>query len=413
MRPENDPDEWVTSGFATRAIHAGQDQDATTGAVTVPIYQTSTFKQDGVGNMRKGHEYSRSGNPTRTALEEALAAAEAVSLSGTPVPAAARAVAYSSAHASVDTLLRAVLRPGEHVVIPNDAYGGTYRLIARVFGAWGIEATPVQISDDAAIAAAIRPGKTKLIWAETPTNPLMGIADIPALSEAARSAGALLVVDNTFASPYLQTPLGLGADVVVHSTTKYIAGHSDVVGGALIVNGEAKLPAGLESPAGTDLIADAIGFHQNASGAVPGPFDCWLALRGLKTLAVRMERHCDNAEQVAAFLTEHPAVTGVHYPGLLSDPGHTLAGKQMRRFGGMISFRVGSEEKALEVCAKTRVFTLAESLGGVESLIEHPVRVADASVAGSELEVPSDLVRISVGIEDATDLIADLDQALR
>lgn len=412
MRPENDPDEWATSGFATRAIHAGQDPDATTGAVTVPIYQTSTFKQDGVGNMRSGYEYSRSGNPTRTALEDALAAAEAVSLDGTPVAEGVRAFAFASGLAAEDTLLRAVLRPGDHVVIPNDAYGGTYRLIARVFGAWGIEATPVQISDDAAIAAAIRPGKTKLIWAETPTNPLLGIADIPALAEAAHSAGALLVVDNTFASPYLQTPLGLGADVVVHSTTKYIAGHSDVVGGALVVNGAAQLPGGVESPAGTDLVADALAFHQNASGAVPGPFDSWLALRGLKTLAVRMERHCDNAEQVAAFLAEHPAVSQVHYPGLLSDAGHTLAGKQMRRFGGMVSFRVGSEEKALEVCDKTRIFTLAESLGGVESLIEHPGQMTHAAVAGSDLEVPADLVRISVGIEDATDLIADLEQAL-
>src|SRR5690625_1020467 len=413
MRPEDNPDEWFATGFATRAIHAGQNPDPTTGAVTVPIYQTSTCKQDGVGNMRGGYEYSRSGNPTRTALEEALAAAESVSIDGTPVEGGARAFAFASGLAAEDTLLRALLRPGDHVVIPNDAYGGTYRLIARVFGAWGIEVTAVEISDGDAIAGAIRPGETKLIWAETPTNPLMSIADIAGLAETAHAAGALLVVDNTFASPYLQTPLALGADVVVHSTTKYVAGHSYVVGGALIVRGGAKLPAGLESPAGTDLLTDALAFHQNASGAVPGPFDCWLALRGLKTLAVRMEKHCDNAEQVAVFLAEHAAVDHVHYPGLLSDPGHTLAGKQMRRFGGMISFRVGSLEKALEVCAKTRVFTLAESLGGVESLIEHPGQMTHAAVAGSDLEVPDDLVRISVGIEDATDLIADLEQALR
>jgi len=413
MRFENDPDHWLNTGFATRAIHAGQDPDPTTGAVTVPIHQTSTFKQDGVGNMRNGYEYSRSGNPTRTALEEALAAAEAVSLHGEPLPGGARGFTFASGLAAEDTLLRAILRPGDHVVIPNDAYGGTYRLIARVFGPWGIEATPVPISDAEATANAIRPGSTKLIWVETPSNPLMGIADIEALAEIAHQNDALLVVDNTFASPYLQTPLTQGADVVVHSTTKYVGGHSDVVGGALVVPENVELPGGLESPAGTSVVTDAIGFHQNSSGAVPGPFDCWLALRGLKTLSVRMERHSDNAEEVAQFLEEHSAVTAVHYPGLLSHPQHSLAGKQMRRFGGMLSFQVGSEEKALEVCDRTKIFTLAESLGGVESLIEHPGKMTHAAVAGSDLEVPSDLVRISVGIEDAADLIADLDQALR
>lgn len=412
MTTAEHPD-WTTTGFSTRAIHAGQDPDPTTGAVVPPIHQVSTYKQDGVGGLRGGYEYSRSANPTRTALEEALAAAESGGLrptaDGSP---AARGFAFASGLAAEDTLLRAVLRPGDHVVFPDDAYGGTYRLVARVFGPWGIEHTPVDLTDLDAVRAAVRPGSTKVVWVETPTNPLLGVSDVAGLAEVAREAGALLVVDNTFATPYLQQPLALGADVVVHSTTKYVGGHSDVVGGALVVATGAQLPGGLASPAGGTDVAGAVGFHQNASGAVAGPFDAWLTLRGLKTLAVRMDRHQANAAAVAAFLEQHPAVTQVIYPGLASHPGHELAARQMSGFGGMVSFRAGSEAKALEVCARTRVFTLAESLGGVESLIEHPGRMTHGSVAGTALEVPDDLVRLSVGIEDVDDLVADLEQAL-
>ncbi len=397
-----DTQDWTTSGFATRAIHAGQEPDAGTGAVVTPIYQVSTYKQDGVGGLRGGYEYSRSGNPTRAALEEALAAVEG----------GERGFAFASGLAAEDTLLRAVLRPGDHVVIPDDAYGGTYRLVARVFGPWGIEHTPVDLSDVDAVAAAVQPGRTKAIWVETPTNPLLGITDIGAVSAIARGAGAVLVVDNTFATPYLQRPLEHGADVVVHSTTKYIGGHSDVVGGAVVVGEGTQLPVGLVGPTGTTALADAVAFHQNSSGAVAGPFDAWLTLRGLKTLAVRMDRHCANAAAVVAFLQEHPGVTQVLYPGLPTHPGHEVAARQMSGFGGMVAFRTGSAEKALEVCARTKVFALAESLGGVESLIEHPARMTHASVAGSALEVPDDLVRISVGIEDVADLVADLGQAL-
>jgi cystathionine gamma-synthase len=409
--PSEHPD-WTTTGFSTRAIHAGQDPDATTGAVVPPIHQVSTYKQDGVGGLRGGYEYSRSANPTRTALEEALAAAESGGLGptadGSP---AARGFAFASGLAAEDTLLRAVVRPGDHVIVPDDAYGGTYRLIARVFGPWGVEHTPVDLTDVEAVRAAVRP-ETRVVWVETPTNPLLGVSDIRALAGVAHDAGALLVVDNTFATPYLQQPLALGADVVVHSTTKYVGGHSDVVGGALVVATGAQLPGGLASPAGGTDVAGAVGFHQNASGAVAGPFDAWLTLRGLKTLAVRMDRHQANAAAVADFLAAHPAVTEVIYPGLASHPGHELAARQMRGFGGMVSFRAGSEAKALDVCARTQVFTLAESLGGVESLIEHPGRMTHGSVAGTALEVPDDLVRLSVGIEDVEDLVADLTQAL-
>jgi len=397
-----DTQDWTAAGFATRAIHAGQDPDATTGAVVPPIHQVSTFKQDGVGGLRGGYEYSRSGNPTRTALEEALAAVEG----------GARGFAFASGLAAEDTLLRAILRPGDHVVIPDDAYGGTYRLIARVFGPWGIEHTAVHLSDVDAVAAAIQPGRTKAVWVETPTNPLLGVADIAAVAAVARAAGAVLAVDNTFATPYLQQPIGLGADVVVHSTTKYIGGHSDVVGGALVVTDGAQLPVGLTGPTGTESLEDALAFHQNASGAVAGPFDAWLTLRGLKTLAVRMDRHCANAAAVARYLVDHSKVAEVIYPGLEDHPGHELAARQMSGFGGMVAFRTGSAEAALDVCARTRVFTLAESLGGVESLIEHPARMTHASVAGSALEVPDDLVRLSVGLEDLADLVADLGQAL-
>ncbi|MBI9114704.1 cystathionine gamma-synthase [Sanguibacter suaedae] len=394
--------DWSTAGFATRAIHAGQDPDATTGAVVPPIYQVSTYKQDGVGGLRGGYEYSRSGNPTRTALEEALASVE---LGG-------RAFAFASGLAAEDTLLRAVLRPGSHLVMPDDAYGGTYRLVARVLAAWGVDHTPVDTSDLAAVAAAIRPGVTGAVWVETPSNPLLGVSDIASLADVAHAAGALLVVDNTFATPALQRPLTLGADVVVHSTTKYVGGHSDVVGGAVVTATGAVLPLGATGPTGSQSLADAVAFHQNAVGAVAGPFDAWLTLRGLKTLGVRMDRHSANAARIATFLEEHPAVGSVIYPGLESHPQHAMAKAQMSAFGGMVSFRTGTLAKALDVVDRTRVFTLAESLGGVESLIEHPGKMTHASVAGSVLEVPDDLVRVSVGIEDVDDLLADLDQAL-
>ncbi len=402
---------WPGAGFSTRAIHAGSTPDPATGAVVTPIYQTSTYAQDGVGGLRTGlgvgYEYSRSDNPTRHALEQTLAALEAGE-NDTP-----RGFAFSSGLAAEDTLLRAVLRPGDHVVIPDDAYGGTYRLIARVAGPWGITHTPADLSDTDAVRAAVQPGKTKLIWVETPTNPLLTVADIAALAQIAHEAGALLAVDNTFATSYLQQPLGLGADIVVHSTTKYAGGHSDVVGGALVVAADAQAPwmDGVgDVGAG---VGERVGFYQNASGAVAGPFDAWLVQRGLKTLAVRMERHCDNAERVVELLAEHPRVGRIHYPGLAGHPGYGAAQKQMRRFGGMVSFQVeGGPEAARSVCKRTSVFTLAESLGGVESLIELPGAMTHASVAGSALEVPDDLIRLSVGLEDAADLVADLRQAL-
>ena len=382
-------DEVSQHGFETLAIHAGQEADPATGAVVPPIHPASTFRQDGVGGMRGGYEYGRSANPTRTALETCLAALEG----GT------RALAFASGMAAEDTLLRAVCGPGDHVVIPNDAYGGTYRLVAKVAARWGLEWSAADVTDATAVQAAVRPGQTKIVWVETPTNPLLNIADLDALAALTRDAGARLVVDNTFASPYLQQPLAHGADVVVHSTTKYIGGHSDVVGGALVVV-DAELAAELA-------------YHQNAMGPVAGPFDAWLTLRGAKTLAVRMDRHCDNAERVAALLSGHPRVVEVRYPGLTAHPGHELAAKQMRRFGGMVSFRVaGGEAAALEVCERARLFTLAESLGGVESLIEHPARMTHASAAGSPLEVPPDLIRLSVGIESVDDLLADLRHAL-
>lgn len=377
------------SGFETRAIHAGYEPDAATGAVIPPIYATSTYKQDGVGGLRGGYEYSRSANPTRTALEGNIAALEE----------GERGFAFASGLAAEDTLVRSLCRPGDHVVIPDDAYGGTFRLFDKVEKVWGLEHSPAPVSDLGKVAAAIRPGRTRLVWVETPTNPLLNIGDIAELANLAHDAGALLVVDNTFASPYLQQPLTLGADAVVHSTTKYCGGHSDVVGGALVVK---------------DLdLAEKVAFHQNAMGAVAGPFDSWLTLRGLKTLAVRMDRHCDNAERVVDFLTSHPKVGDVIYPGLETHPGHEVAQRQMKRFGGMVSFRVtGGESHALQVCERTEVFTLGESLGGVESLIEHPGRMTHASVAGTDLEVPADLVRLSVGIETADDLVADLERAL-
>ncbi len=384
------------SGFSTRAIHVGSDPDPTTGAVIPPIYQVSTYAQDGVGGLRGGYEYSRSANPTRDSLQECMAALEG----------GAHGFAFASGLAAEDTLLRTVLVPGDHIVLPDDAYGGTFRLVDKVATRWGVEHTPVHLSDLDAVRAAVRPGSTKVLWCETPTNPLLGISDITALAEIAHAAGALLVVDNTFATPYLQTPLALGADVVVHSTTKYCGGHSDIVGGVLVVGDGGRVPGTGEG------LADRIGFHQNALGAVAGPFDAWLTLRGLKTLAVRMDRHCDNAEAVVDFLQHHPRVTEVFYPGLPTHKGHEVAARQMSRFGGMVSFRMADERTALDMCARTRVFILAESLGGIESLIEHPGRMTHVSVAGSELEVPSDLVRLSVGIEDVDDIVADLAAAL-
>jgi cystathionine gamma-synthase len=376
-------------GFSTNAIHAGQEPDPHTGAVITPIHPSTTYIQDGVGGVRAGgFEYSRSANPTRTALQECLAALEG----------GRHGLAFGSGMGATDVLMRVLLKPGDHVVIPHDAYGGTFRIVDKVLARWGVQYTPVDFGDLSALRAAVRP-TTKLLWCETPTNPLLGIADIAAAADVAHTAGARLVVDNTFASPYLQTPLGLGADVVLHSTTKYIGGHSDVVGGALVT--------------GDDELAEELRFTQNATGSVPGPFDAWLTLRGVKTLAVRMERHSDNAERIAELLTGHPGVERVYFPGLTSHPGHEVAAKQMRRFGGMVSFTVrGGREAALRVCAATELFTLAESLGGVESLIEHPGAMTHLSVAGSALEVPDNLVRLSVGIEDVEDLVDDLRGAL-
>jgi cystathionine gamma-synthase len=377
------------TSFETLAIHAGQEPDPLTGAVVPPIYQVSTFAQDGVGGPRGGYEYSRSANPTRTALAECLAALEE----------GAAALAFASGLAAEDCLLRTVCSPGDRVLIPDDAYGGTYRLFAQVLAAWGLDYEVVPISDLAAVRERLAARPTRCVWAETPTNPLLNIADIRGLAQAAHEAGAMLVVDNTFASPYLQQPLTLGADAVVHSTTKYLGGHSDVIGGA-VVFAEAELAA-------------RVSFLQNATGGVPGPFDSWLTLRGIRTLAARMDRHCRNAMRIAQMLAEHPAVAEVFYPGLPSHPGHKIAQEQMRAFGGMVSFRLqAGEQAAVRTCGRTRLFTLAESLGGVESLIEHPARMTHASVTGTALAVPGDLVRLSVGIEDCDDLIHDLRQAM-
>ncbi len=375
-------------GFATRAIHAGQDPDPTTGSVVVPVHAASTFAQDGVGGLRSGYEYARTGNPTRAALEAQLAALEGGRFCR----------AYASGMAAEDTLLRAALRPGDHLVIPIDAYGGTFRLISTVLADWGVRYSAVDLSDLDAVRGAILP-ETKLLWCETPTNPLLSIADVAALASLASEHGLRLVVDNTFASPYLQQPLTLGASVVVHSTTKYLGGHSDVIGGAVVTSDE-------------ELAAD-LARLQNGMGAVPGPFDCFLTTRGIKTLALRMERHCDNAERVVEALVAHEAVSSVLYPGLAAHPGHETAAKQMRRFGGMVSVRLaGGDAAARALCGATRVFTLAESLGGVESLIEHPGAMTHASTVGSPLEVPADLVRLSVGVEDGDDLVDDLLEAL-
>ncbi|MEV7092061.1 cystathionine gamma-synthase [Amycolatopsis sp. NPDC051045] len=382
-------DDYSVLGFETRAIHAGQKPDPRTGSVIVPIYQTSTYAQDGVGGTREGdYEYSRTANPTRSALEEALASLEG----------GRHALAFASGMAASDVVLRSTLRPGDHLVLGNDAYGGTFRLIDKVLSLWGVEHTVADLADLDEVRAAIRP-ETKLIWCESPTNPMLGIADIAALAGVAHDAGARLVVDNTFATPYLQNPLALGADIVLHSTTKYLGGHSDVVGGAIITN--------------EDELREQFFYLRNAAGAVPGPFDAWLTLRGIKTLALRMERHSDNAELIVQALVKHPKVAKVYYPGLPEHPGHETAAKQMRRFGGMVSFsHADGEQAALEVASRTKLFILAESLGGIESLIEHPGKMTHASTAGSTLQVPADLLRLSVGIEDGRDLVADLLTAL-
>jgi cystathionine gamma-synthase len=372
--------------FETRAIHAGQAPDATTGAVTTPIHLATTFAQDGVGAHR-GYEYGRSGNPTRAALEACLASLEG----------AARGFAFSSGVAAMDSVLRS-LRAGDHVVLGNDAYGGTLRLLDRVHGPLGVTWSAVDLTRPDDLRAAIGPS-TRVVLVETPSNPLLTIVDIAALADVAHERGARLVVDNTFATPYLQRPLALGADVVVHSTTKYVGGHSDVVGGFVAVD--------------DPEIAERIGFLQNAAGAVPSPLDCYLAMRGLKTLAVRIDRHCANARRVAEALERHPAVVTVRYPGLPSHPGHEIAARQMNDFGGMVSFTVrGGRERALAVVAATRVFTLAESLGAVESLIGHPASMSHAAAVGTPLAVPDDVVRLSVGIEHADDLVDDLTAAL-
>jgi cystathionine gamma-synthase len=373
-------------GFDTLAIHAGQSPDAVTGAVVPPISLATTFAQSDVGAHR-GFEYSRSGNPTRAALETCLAALEQ----------AEHGLAFASGLAAEDAVLR-LLSPGDRVLLGNDAYGGTYRLIAKVHGLVGIRWAPVDLVDPDALASAWTPD-VKLVWVESPTNPLLRCVDIAAVASVAHRHGALVVVDNTFATPYLQQPLTLGADIVVHSATKYLGGHSDVVGGFLAVD--------------DDALAERLRFTQNAAGAVPAPFDCYLVLRGLKTLGVRMDRHCENARAVVDLLVGHPAVERVYYPQLPDHPGHAAAAQQMRDFGGMVSFSLeGGEPAALAVAARTELFTLAESLGAVESLIEHPGRMTHASAADSPLQVPADLVRLSVGLESAGDLVADLAQAL-
>ena len=372
--------------FETRAIHDGQEPDPTTGAVITPIYQTSTFVHEEVG-VHKGYDYSRAGNPTRTALETCLASLEG----------ADHGLAYSSGLGATTTIMHLV-SPGEHVVCVNDVYGGTYRMFSQIYEPKGYRFTYLSADEIAADLEEHLDETTRIVWLETPTNPLLNVIDIRKAAEAAHAAGAMVVVDNTFATPYLQRPLELGADLVVHSTTKYLGGHSDVIGGFVATN--------------DPTVADRLRFLQKSLGAVPGPFDCWLILRGLKTLAIRMERHCENAQAVAAFLAEHPAVDRVLYPGLADHPGHELAEAQMRDFGGMISFLVDDAEEAAALVARTKVWILAESLGGVESLIEVPTRMTHASTADAPFATPPNLIRLSVGIESAADLVADLEQAL-
>ncbi|WP_431220245.1 cystathionine gamma-synthase [Leifsonia xyli] len=379
----------MTDGFATRAIHEGQDFDPTTGAIIPPIYQTSTFVQDGIGGLRNGYEYGRAGNPTRTSLETLLASLEG----------GVRALSFASGLAAEDALLRAALRPGDHIVLGNDAYGGTHRLIDRIHSAWGIRNTTVDLADLDAVREALGTDSTRMLWIETPSNPLMKISDIAALVELGHAVGATVVVDNTFASPALQQPLSFGADVVVHSTTKYLGGHSDVIGGALVFAEEE--------------LAGKAQFIQFAAGAVSSPMDAWLTTRGIKTLQVRVRQHSANAQAIAEALVGHDGVDTVYYPGLPDHPGHELAARQMSGFGGMLSVALaGGAPAARRFAESTRVFQLAESLGGVESLIGYPSEMTHASVRGTALEVPDNIVRLSVGIEDVEDLLADVEQAL-
>ena len=371
--------------FETRAVHAGQDPEPAFGAVNVPIYQTSTYAQPEVGKPKR-FDYARTGNPTREALETVLASLEG----------GRHGLCFASGMAAEATLLL-TLRPEDHVLLSNDVYGGTYRLLARVLADWGVAYDIVDMTDLAAFGAAVR-HETRVVWVETPTNPLLKVIDIPAAAELAHAGGAMCVVDNTFATPYLQRPLELGADVVVHSVTKYLGGHSDLIGGAVVTN--------------DDALAERLAFLQNAVGAVPGPMDCYLALRGVKTLALRMEAHCRGARRIAEFLSQHPRVTTVHFPGVPGHPGFEVAVRQMKDFGGMVSFEVGSRDEAVRVVQRTKLFFLAESLGGVESLIEVPAPMTHASVSDSPLAVPDTLIRLSVGIEHPDDLVADLEQAL-
>jgi len=374
--------------FSTRAIHAGQQFDPTTGAVVPPIYMTSTFVQDGIGGFRGGYEYARGGNPTRDSLQELLASLEG----------GHAAFSFASGLAAEDALLRSILKPGDHVLMGNDVYGGTHRLVNRLHVPLGVELSTVEMSDTDAVRAALRAGKTRILWLETPSNPLMKISDIAALAELGHSMGITVVVDNTFASPYLQQPLALGADVVVHSTTKYLGGHSDVLGGAVVVK--------------HDALAEKIGFLQFGVGAVSGPFDAWLTVRGIKTLGVRLDRHSSNAQSIAEALVGHPKIDTVYYPGLPDHPGHELAARQMKAFGGMISLKLHSGKEARAFAESTRLFQLAESLGGVESLMCYPSEMTHASVRGTALEVPDSVVRLSVGIEEVGDLTDDVLQAL-
>lgn len=381
---------YIEDAIATRAIHAGQEPDALTGAVSTPIYMTSTFKQDGVGGLRGGYDYSRSVNPTRTSFDEQLAAVEGADY----------AMSFSSGLAAIDVLLRSTMKPGDNILIGNDVYGGTYRLLSKVFVPWGVGLDVVDTTDPSAVNTALAAKSYKYIWVETPSNPLLGITDIALTAQLAHEHGTKVVVDNTFALPVLQHPLVDGADAVVYSTTKYIGGHSDVVGGAVLTN--------------DSQVADQVAFLQNSAGAVPSPFDSWLDIRGLKTLDLRVRRHSANALKIAEWLETRPEVERVWYPGLESHPGHEVAARQMHGgFGGMVSVQLaGGPEAANRFASSTRLFTLAESLGGVESLIEVPAAMTHASVSGTTLEVPANLVRLSIGIENADDLIVDLAQAL-
>ena len=372
--------------FETRAIHEGQQPDPATGAITVPIYQTSTFVQEAVGE-HKGYDYARTANPTRTALQLCLASLEG----------AEHGFAFSSGLGAVTTVMH-LLNPGDRVVAVADVYGGVYRMFSQVYEPKGYEFEWVPAEELNANAAGHIDERTRIVWLESPTNPVLNIVDIKAVAEAAHAAGALVVVDNTFASPYLQQPLELGADIVVHSTTKYLGGHSDLVGGFTATN--------------DPTIAERLLFLQKSLGAVPGPLDCWLVLRGVKTLAVRMRKHCENAHAVAGYLAKHPRAQTVLYPGLPTHPGHAIAARQMRDFGGMVSILLESEEEAVALCASTKLFQLAESLGGVESLIEHPARMTHASTADAPFAAPRNLVRLSIGIESAEDLVEDLETAL-